>query len=317
MPVAPRVPLALRIERSFGRIVFLACRTLVRRVAFDRIRPLGERLGEAQFRLGFVARRRAVRELAAVLGRAADDPLVHEQMRESYRVNTAAVLEILKMFDRKQDPALLLSKVEVDGIPRLTQALAGGRGAILLAGHMGNGALSVLRLIASGVPVSAVYREARMMDAGLLGRGLAFYDIEGIFANDGLRAYAAMLKALRSNRVVYVMADQGTKKAVDGLPVRFLGKDMPMPAGPAQLARHAGAPVLPLATVAVEPTWRFEILPPIPRDPNASLQADTQAMLRVSEKLILENPQWWSWHHRRWRRFPLANGSGVAADSSP
>lgn len=306
MPRKPRVPLPLRIERVARRALFLACRTLVRRVPFHHLRRLGGWLGELQFRFGFVARRRMVREVTAILGRPADDRSVNEQMREAYRTNNAAVLEILKMFDRRQDEAMLLSNVEIDGIPILQAALAGGRGAILLAGHMGNGALLVVRLVASGIPVSVVYRAARMMDAGLFERGMPFYDIEGILANDGIRAYAKMLAALRRNRVVYMMADQGTRKARDGMRVRFLGKDMSMPAGPAQLARHANAPVLPVSTVAAEPKWRFEILPPIPRDKGASLEADAEALLRVSERLILRNPQLWSWHHRRWRHHPLA-----------
>jgi len=146
-----------------------------------------------------------------------------------------------------------------------------------------------------------------MMDAGLFERGLSAYGVEGILATDGLKAYGRMLSALRSNRVVFIMADQGVKKARDGMVFRFLGKDMPMPAGPAQLARHADAPVLPVATVAVEPAWRFEILAPIPRQPSASLESDVESLLRASEQMILGNPQWWSWHHRRWRHFPLAD----------
>ena len=302
----PKPPLPLRIERSLRRAMFLAGRTLVRSVRFERVRALGALLGELQFQLGFVPRRRMVRDLAALQGRGADDPAVKREMREAYRINDAAVLEVLKMFDRRQDPAMLLAHVEVDGIALLRQALEGGRGAILLATHAGNSALLVVRLAAAGVPVSMVFRESRMMDAGLFERGLSAYGVEGILATDGLKAYGRMLGALRSNRVVFIMADQGVKKARDGMVFRFLGKDMPMPGGPAQLARHAEAPVLPVATVAVEPVWRFEIRSAIPRQADASLEADVESLLRASEQMIMSNPQWWSWHHRRWRRFPLA-----------
>ena len=59
------------------------------------------------------------------------------------------------------------------------------------------------------------------------------------------------------------MLDQGVKQAKDGQVHRFLGKDMPMPAGPAQLARAARAPVLPVATLAATPRWRFALQPPL------------------------------------------------------
>jgi len=302
----PKPPLALRVERSLRRGMFVVGRTLVRGLRFERMRALGAFIGELRFRLGFVARQRMVRELAMLQGLAADDPLAKRQMHEAYRINDAAVLEVLKMLDRRQDPAMLLARVEVDGVAVLQQALEAGRGAILLATHAGNGALLVIRLAAAGIPVSMVFRESRMMDAGLFERGLSFYGVEGILATEGLRAYGRMLGALRSNRVVFIMADQGVKKARDGMVLRFLGKDMPMPAGPAQLARHADAPVLPVATVGVEPVWRFEIRSPIARQAGASLEADVENLLRASERLILANPQWWSWHHRRWRGFPLA-----------
>jgi lauroyl/myristoyl acyltransferase len=305
-PPPPPVPLALRLERKGRRALFLACRSLVRSVRFERMRTVGAWLGELRFRFGWVARRRMVRELAALVGTTASDPRVRAQMREAFRSNDAAVLEILKMLDSPQDQAMLLSQVEVEGVDLLRTALAEGRGAILLATHAGNAALLAVRLVDAGIPLSMVYRESRMMDAGLFERGLAFYGVEGILATEGIRAYGRMLSALRAHRVVFVMADQGTKKARDGIVMRFLGKDMPMPAGPAQLARHARAPVLPVATTGATPRWRFEILPPVARQTGASLEADVEALLRVCEGLILRNPQWWSWHHRRWRRFPLA-----------
>lgn len=303
---ATQVPLGLRIERALRRQLYLVCRTLVRGVGLDFVGPLGTGLGELHYRLGGRARRRIEREVALLLGRRPGEPAVRELVRSAYRVNDAAVLEILKLFDRAQDLERLRAKVEIRGIERLRDALAAGRGAILLAGHMGNGALLVIDLVARGIPVSVVYHQARMMDPGLFSDGMARYGIDGIVANEGLRAYGRMLSALRANRVVYLMADQGVGKAREGIALRFLGKDMWMPAGPAQLARHSKAPVLPVATTAVEPRWGFEILPAVERDENATLEADVERLLRVSEGLILEHPQFWSWHHRRWREYPLA-----------
>lgn len=247
-----------------------------------------------------------VHELAVLMGRSPDDPLPREHMREAYRSNDIAVLEILKLFDQKQDTKMLLAHVEVDGVSALRAGLEGGRGAILLACHAGNGALLLVHLAALGFPVSMVYREAGMMDPGLFQQGLAFYDVDGILATDGLKSYGRMLAALRANRVVCIMADQGTKKARDGVMLKFLGKRMPMPPGPAQLARHAKAPVLPVELSAVDPRWRFEILPPVSFKSGSTLENDIESLLRVSERVIMRNPQWWSWHQRRWRFYPLS-----------
>ena len=78
-----------------------------------------------------------------------------------------------------------------------------------------------------------------------------------------------------------------------------------MVAGPAQLARTARAPVLPLATTAAAPVWHFAIEPPL-RLGQASLQADVECLVGLNERHVRERPQLWSWHHRRWRHLPRA-----------
>jgi lauroyl/myristoyl acyltransferase len=89
---------------------------------------------------------------------------------------------------------------------------------------------------------------------------------------------------------------------------RFLGKDMPMPAGPAQLARAARAPVLPVATLAATPQWRFALQPPLTLGQD-TLEADVATLVGATERIVLDQPQLWSWQQRRWRKFPLAVAS--------
>lgn len=287
--------------------MFLVLRALTRIVGFERARGFGTLLGELQFRLAWRERRRCERDLARLLGREPGDAGVHAQLRQAYHLNTAAVFEVLAMFHRRLDDATVGTHVRTQGLEHLHGALAGGRGAILLGSHAGNGLLLAVQLARAGLPVSVVYRQARMMSADLFEQGFALYGIEGILANEGLKAYGRMLGALKKNRVVFLMMDQGVKRAEDGVPMRFLGKDMPMPAGPAQLARHARSPVLPVATVAADPAWTFEIGETVQRAPGSTLEADTEQLLRLTEQQVLRNPYLWSWHQRRWRHFPLAS----------
>jgi KDO2-lipid IV(A) lauroyltransferase len=304
----PKIGLWLR--RGRRRLSFLAMRSLVRATGFARARRLGQLIGDLQFCLAWRDRRRQTRDMALVLGQLPDDPTVRALLREAYRVNTAAVLEILAMFDRHQDEQMLASQSEIEGLPQLQAALAGGRGAILLGAHMGNEALLVVRLACSGWPVSVVYRQSRMMSAGFFDRGLALYGIEGILANEGFRAYVRMVDALRRGRIVFLTMDQGTKFAQDGIVMRFLGKEMPMPAGPAQLARLSGAPVLPVVTIASDPVWRFAIDAPVPRTAGATLASDVEELARVTERQVLQYPHLWSWHHRRWCKYPFTPATG-------
>ena len=296
----------LRWRRGVRRLTFLGARSLLRVVGFAGAAAAGHLLGDLQYRLGGRARRRMQAEMALALGRPADDPAVPAMLREAYRVNTAAVFEVMAMLDRKQDEATLLARSEVEGLEHLRAALAEGRGAILLAAHMGNAALLPLRLASAGWPVSVLYKESRMMSADFFHEGLALYGVQGIAANAGLRAYGQMLAALKQGRIVFLMLDQGVKHPKDGPVQRFLGKDMPMPAGPAQLARTSRAPVLPVATTAATPLWRFAMQPALALGA-ASLEADVATLVGATEAIVRRHPQLWSWQQRRWRKFPMAS----------
>ncbi len=277
----------------------------MRVTGFASARRLGSLFGDIQFHLAWRQRQRCLHDLAQLLGRPGGDPWVRVQLRQAYRVNTIAVLEALAMFDRRQDERMLDRHCEVVGSKHLRAALALGHGAIMLAAHMGNCALLATHLAFSGLPVSVVYRRARMMSAGFFERGLPLYGIEGISANAGIQAYGRMLDALRRGRILFVMMDQGTKAAQDGIILRFLGKNMPISAGPAQLVRHSGAPLLVVSTTAAEPVWRFSIEAPPARALEASLESDVEFLARLTEQRILQYPHLWSWHQRRWRKYPM------------
>ncbi len=294
-----------RLRRGRRRLMFLGLRTLLRVVGFARARTVGTWLGELQYRFDLRQRLRLQREVALALGRSADDATVPPLLREAYRTNNGAVLEMLAMFDRRQPDDALIARCHLDGLEHLHTAMAEGRGAILLATHSGNTALLTLRLMQAGWPVSVLYRESRMMSAGFLQQGLEQYGIQGILANSGIRAYGQVLSALKQGRIVSMMLDQGATRPQDGSMHHFLGKDMAMPAGPAQLARTSRSPVLPLVMTAAYPEWRYAIQPAVSLT-GGSLASDLALLVRLTEQQVRLAPQFWSWHHRRWAHLPTA-----------
>lgn len=292
-------------RRRQRRALFVLVSGLIRRCSFAQARRLGEWLGALHYRVDRRRRHACLVGMAHLQQRSTDDPALVAQLREAYRVNSRAVLEVVAMVDRRLDDALLRSQCEVEGLPNL-EAARSGRGAILLANHSGNSLLLTAQLASAGWPITVVYRHARMMSTEFFAAGLPRYGIEGILANEGFKAYARMVDALRRDRILFAMMDQGVKEAETGLPSRFLGKDMPMPAGLVQLARQSRAPILPVATLAADPVWRFAIEPPLARPAGGTLDADLATVLAHMERLVLARPQFWSWHQRRWRKFPLA-----------
>lgn len=289
--------------------MFLAMRMLLRLTGFDGARRFGGWLGEVHFRFGTRIRRQCLRGLAPLMGRDCADPEVARTLREAYRVNTTAVLEVLSMVDSRLEAKRLPALCRIDGIGHVPAALE-GRGAILLATHSGNSLLLAAQLADAGWPVSIVYRHTRMMSREFFARGLPRYGFEAILANEGFRAYARMLDALRHNRLLFAMMDQGVEAAESGVPLRFLGKHMPMPGGVVQLARQARAPILPVVSVAASPAWQFEIQAPLRLAPGGTLEQDIAQVLAHLEREIRQRPHLWSWPHRRWRNFPVLDAAG-------
>ncbi|MPZ44804.1 MAG: hypothetical protein GEV05_15660 [Betaproteobacteria bacterium] len=299
----------MRWLRRGGRVcLFVALRVLARATGFRHAPALAKLLGELEYRVAWRRRRRCARDMALALGRSVGDPWVEAQLRRAHHANAQTTLEILAMLDRRQDERALASRLALEGMENLQSARAEGRGAILLGTHAGNGILLVVRLAAAGWPVSVVYRQSRMAPAGFFAHGLARYDIEGILANEGLHAYSRMLAAVKRGRLVFVTIDQGVRSPQDGIVVRFLGKDMAVAAGPALLSRHTRAPVLPILATGYDGAWRFRIEPPLP-PACGPLATDVERLARASERQALRHPELWSWHHRRWHKYPPARAT--------
>ncbi|MCC7082017.1 MAG: lysophospholipid acyltransferase family protein [Burkholderiales bacterium] len=293
------------LRRGGRRILFVALEGVARVAGLRHAPMLGKVIGELEYRIAWRRRQRCAHDMALALGRPVGDARVAMQLRHAHHINAQAAIEILALLAQPHDARMLWSRLVVAGEEHLQAALAAGRGAILLGTHAGNGVLLAAGLAAAGWPMSVVYRQARMAPAGFLGRGFARYGIEAIAANEGLRAYGRMRTAVTSGRILFVTLDQGVKHPQDGITVRFLGKLMSLAAGPAQLARHTRAPVLPVLATGYDGAWQFRIEPALPSDAGG-LEAVIERLARASERQALLHPALWSWHHRRWRKLPLA-----------
>ncbi len=294
----------LAIPRLKRKALLLGLLWLLRRNGFAGARRLGALFGDVQYYLAVRMRFRCRAGAAAVLGLSPQDPQVSCALRAALRVNTTGALEVLSMVDRKLDSQQLHRLCRVDGVENL-QAARTGRGAILLPTHSGNGLLLAAQLADRGWPITLVYRKSPVMAPQFIAAGLAHYGFEGIAANDGLLAYARLVDALRRDRVVFAMMDDGVRDEEAGVPLRFLGKDMRIPSGLVQLARQSRAPLVPVTSLSADPVWHFRIEPRFALVPGGCIEEDTAAVAKYVERQILAHPDMWSWHHRRWRKYPL------------
>jgi KDO2-lipid IV(A) lauroyltransferase len=198
-------------------------------------------------------------------------------------------------------------KVIILGEEHLAEALAQGRGAIVIAAHAGNWEYTVLGYGLQYRPAAVVGRE---LDHPW-GRALARYLRQrgGNFMVDKQRGLKEILGQLKQNRPVGIVIDQNTTTA-GGLLVDFFGKPARTTPVAAILARHRDIPVLPAFSRRL-PGGRhlMVIFPPLPlqrtRDADADILEHLQLQSRALEAWVRACPEQWLWLHRRWKnQFP-------------
>ena len=92
----------------------------------------------------------------------------------------------------------------------------------------------------------------------------------------GPEAAAGVIRALRENRVVCLLADRDI--AGDGMAVEFFGETTTLPAGPATLALRTGATLIPTAVYFRPHGKHFvRICPPLPVERRGRLREDVAA----------------------------------------
>jgi KDO2-lipid IV(A) lauroyltransferase len=192
----------------------------------------------------------------------------------------------------------IVSTVALEGEGHIQRALEQGRGVLALSAHLGTFTMIGSRLAAAGLPVSIVVKQpANERLARLIDGYRAQIGIHTISAKPRREAVRGILKALRNNRIVIVIADEF--KSGD-IMVDFFGLRVPAPRGPATLALRTKAVTLPMF-VTREPDDSLKlsvgapIVPVETPDLEESVAATTALYTRHIEAAVKKNPGQWNW----------------------
>lgn len=269
----------------------------------ETVRLAGHLLGTLHYRLGKRKRRNLLKQMGTLMPDRRADGRLQADLHNAYRVNDRAILEVLATYSGALKPGQVAEMCSLDQIQRLDQSLARGRGAVLLGMHMGNGIALAIHLARAGYPVNVVYRESKKIRPTFFARGIARNGLQAIPAQPAAAGFRRMLRALKNGGIVFILMDQASRTG--GVPARFLGKDLDMPPGPAELSRRTGAPLIPLLLTGAEQGWQFRLAKPLHLDPSRPIAHEVKILAGIMEAHILEHPQWWTWHQRRWSRYPF------------
>ena len=222
-------------------------------------------------------------------------------VRGAFRSHHLLALEFLRASSLSAER--LDSAVAIHGLPALREALARGRGAILVTTHVGNWEVLALAARAAEIEIDTV--------AGVQFHPLVSAAVRGVKERGNVHVHGPdpkrLLRALSEGRAVVLHLDGGFVGR--GVDVPLFGRRAWIARGPLVLAARSGAPVLPLAVRRAEP-FRFEA--EIGGAwPEEEIARDGALLLaRELERQVLRAPEQWALFRDVFARPGGAQGSG-------
>lgn len=198
------------------------------------------------------------------------------------------------------------------GLDNVQEALARGRGAIVVAPHLGGWEWGAFYLAGQGLAPTVVVEPLEPPD--LFAWFAQFRSHLGMEVVPlGTKAPAAVLKALKDNKVVCLLADRLVPGA-SGIEVEFFGGATDLPAGPVTLAMRSQATLMTAAIYYDRPEAEHTIVFNAPMDLTRfqggvggfrdAVKKGTQAMAEELEELIRAAPEQWHLLQPNWRDDP-------------
>jgi phosphatidylinositol dimannoside acyltransferase len=249
----------------------------------------------------WLRRGRGVQRLEANLRRVLGPGASYEDLRRLSRAGMRSYLrywlEVFRLPVIPPDEIMAGMRIEGDQVEVALGHLAAGRGVIFALPHMGNyeqaGAWIVRRGAGSFTTVAERLSSALVYDKFLAFRESLGMEVLPYSGHGG--SFDVLAQRLRQGRLVCLVCDRDLSAA--GVEVKFFGEAARMAAGPAALAVHTGAALMPVTLWFQGEDWGARIYPEITvpefGDHREKIAAMTQDVARCFEHGITEHPQDW------------------------
>jgi KDO2-lipid IV(A) lauroyltransferase len=261
---------------------------------------LFERIGDLAFWRARAGREAVLDNLSHVLGANSAPQQLRQAARQVFRNQAKNYADLFRL------PALsdaqIKSQVTVHGLEHLDQALAAGKGAVLVSAHFGNVDVAAQAFVLLGYHLTVV--------AEHLKPDRLFRYICALRASKGINLVAAdsflkpVFRALARNELVALVADRDTTNS--GLNINFFGAPAHLPDGYVRLALHTGAAIVPcLALRQADESYAIHIEPAIPlekgSDRDREVRDNLQKVLPFFERYFSAYPEQWVMFQPLWQ----------------
>ena len=241
---------------------------------------------------------RATGNLRHVLGPGVSEREIKRRTRTIFRNYARYMIDLLWM------PGATVAEREraltIRGWDHIPEALARGRGLIIVTGHLGNWDLPAAVLAGRGYPTNVIVE--RLEPPAWNERVQALRERAGLQAIPMETGVRDLYDALRRNEVVAVVFDRPL--TAGGVKVRFFGDRTRVPEGVARLALRTGAEVI--GAVGVRRGSRFiaEVGTPFEVTVSGNRQRDverlTQDIVNWFEGWVRQYPDQWFMFRNFW-----------------
>lgn len=252
--------------------------------------------GDVMYYLWPRGRRNMIKSIAAVLSKDVNSPEVRRNARYGMRNYCKFIIDMLRYAYPKN--GVFERDIELSGTENIDNALAEGKGVIIVGLHMGNLDLGIRALSHAGYPINAVVQN---MESGQVDRFIqkprACSGVKLIGASNGI---LQTLDVLKRNEAIAMMIDgPGYGK---GILVKLGNKNITVPSGMAALALRTGAKILPCGLIRSANTKFHGIVSkPVQFKPTGDMVEDardlTQRTVRELEGMArIFADQWYIFH---------------------
>ena len=285
-----------------GWVALSACSLIIKILPGSWVYGFASMLACAGYRFAAKQRKVALDSLAIAFGNTKKPEELEVIAKDCFVFMAKSSLELLFLMDK---PALLKSRVTIQGREHLEAALAKGKGAILVSAHFGNFPLLLARLSQEGYPTCGIMRQMRdaRVEKFFLEKRKKL-NIRTIYSQPRKTCVEDTIRSLRGNELVFIPIDQNF--GTGGVFVEFFGRKAATATGPVVLAQRTQAQILPCFIVRQkDDTQRIIFEPELSliegKTPEETITLNIQRLTGIIEKYIRRYPAEWGWIHRRWK----------------
>ncbi len=188
--------------------------------------------------------------LNAVLKR----PATPQEIREVFQNFARYMVDFLSM-TKRVDHQFIKNNIVADGIEYLNDALAAGKGGIIVSAHLGNWEMGGAIFPLLGYPVAAVALTHQDPQVNIFFNAQReYFGCAVIQTNVAVRR---VIEHLKMNKLVAILAERDFGQ--HGVRMPFLNRTAMIPKGAAAFSIKTGAPIIPCFFIRTEQQASFKI----------------------------------------------------------